>query len=232
MPFGPKVAIVTGASQGIGRETALQLSSIGTSVALASRNKEALTKVETEIRNRGSAAICIPTDVSNAVQVDKMIKQTTQQLGPVDLLINNAGVVIRRPITETEETMWDHIVNTNLKGTFLCTKAVLPTMMHRKFGRIVNVSSISGTTGTSQLSAYCASKWGIIGFTKATAEETRCYGVHVFAVCPGSVNTKMLSQGLPGAKPDMEPKSIADVIVYLATEAPTAMTGASIDVFG
>jgi len=119
-----------------------------------------------------------------------------------------------------------------LKGAFLCTKAVLPEMIRRGRGRIVNVSSIAGKIGTPQLAAYCASKWGLIGLTKATAEEVRGDSVHVFSACPGSVNTTMLEKGLPGATPDMEPEDVSNVIVYLATDAPEAMTGAAVDVFG
>ena len=105
-------------------------------------------------------------------------------------------------------------------------------MIERGRGRIVNVSSISGKLGTPLLTAYCASKWGLLGFSLAAAEELKPQGIQVFSVCPGSVRTEMLQRGIPGATPDMEPEDVASVIVYLATEAPDAMTGASIDVFG
>jgi 3-oxoacyl-[acyl-carrier protein] reductase len=105
-------------------------------------------------------------------------------------------------------------------------------MIERSRGRIVNVSSISGKLGTPLLTAYCASKWGLLGFSLAAAEELKPEGIQVFSVCPGSVNTEMLPQGIPGAAPDMEPEDVASVIVYLATEAPDAMTGAAVDVFG
>jgi NAD(P)-dependent dehydrogenase (short-subunit alcohol dehydrogenase family) len=133
---------------------------------------------------------------------------------------------------ETDLSAWRRVLDVNLTGAFLCTRAVLPRMIDRARGRIVNVSSISGTLGTPELAAYCASKWGLIGFTKAAAEELKPHGVQVFSLCPGSVNTEMLRKGLPGATPDMEPEDVAGVIVYLATEAPDAMTGASVDVFG
>ncbi|MGH9333970.1 MAG: SDR family NAD(P)-dependent oxidoreductase, partial [Vicinamibacteria bacterium] len=150
----------------------------------------------------------------------------------IDLLVNNAGIVARRAIVETDSDLWDRVLDVNLKGAFLCTRAALPSMIARRRGRIVNVSSISGTLGTKLLSAYCASKWGLIGFTKATAEEMKSHRIQAFSVSPGSVKTEMLQQGLPGARPDMEPEDVASIVLFLATDAPDAMTGASLDVFG
>jgi NAD(P)-dependent dehydrogenase (short-subunit alcohol dehydrogenase family) len=232
MAFQPQVAIVTGASRGIGRATAIALAGQGVAVALAARNPEDLVAVENRIREIGGRAFTVVADVSDESAVGEMVEETARKLGPVDLLVNNAGVVERSPIVETNLSTWRRVLDVNLTSAFLCTRAALPRMLERARGRIVNVSSISGTLGTPELSAYCASKWGLIGFTKAAAEELRPHNVQVFSVCPGSVNTEMLQKGLPGAIPDMEPEDVAGVIVYLATEAPEAMTGASVDVFG
>ncbi len=232
MSFLPKVAIVTGASRGIGRATAIALIRKGVSVALAARGREALAVVEQEIRKLGGRALSIPTDVSDEAAVAAMVEKSVRELGPIDLLVNNAGTLERAPVVETDAAAWDRVLGVNLKGAFLCAREVLPSMIERGRGRIVNVSSISGKLGTPLLTAYCASKWGLLGFSLATAEEMKPHGIQVFSVCPGSVNTEMLQQGLPGAAPDMEPEDVAAVIVYLGTEAPDAMTGAAVDVFG
>jgi 3-oxoacyl-[acyl-carrier protein] reductase len=232
MPFEPEVALITGASRGIGRATAIALARRGTSVALAARSREGLAEVQKDIAEIGGRALSIPTDVSDEAAVAAMVERAAREFGPIDLLVNNAGTLERAPLVETDATAWDRVLDVNLKGAFLCTRAVLPSMIERGRGRIVNVSSISGKLGTPLLTAYCASKWGLLGFSLATAEELKPKGIQVFSVCPGSVNTEMLQQGLPGATPDMEPEDVASVIVYLGTEAPDAMTGAAVDVFG
>jgi len=127
---------------------------------------------------------------------------------------------------------WDAVVDSNLKGTFLVTRAFLPAMRARRGGRIVNVASISGRQGTALLSAYCAAKHGVVGLTRSLAEELRDDGIAVNAVCPGSVDTPMLQIGMPGAKPAMSPDDVAGVVLYLAAEAPVALTGSCVDVFG
>jgi 3-oxoacyl-[acyl-carrier protein] reductase len=204
----------------------------GIAVALAARSREGLSEVEQEVRQNGGRALSIPTDVSDEAAVAAMVERVSQVLGPIDLLVNNAGTLERASVVETDAAAWDRVLDVNLRGAFLCTRAVLPSMIERGRGRIVNVSSISGKLGTPLLTSYCASKWGLLGFSLATAEEMRGKGIQVFSVCPGSVNTEMLQQGLPGATPDMEPEDVASVIVYLGTEAPDAMTGAALDVFG
>ncbi len=123
-------------------------------------------------------------------------------------------------------------MDANLRGTFLVTRGFLPAMRARRAGRIINVASISGRQGTANLTAYCAAKHGVVGMTRALAEEVRDEGIAVNAVCPGSVDTEMLRVGMPGAKPDMSPGDVANVIIYLAAYAPLALTGSCVDVFG
>lgn len=232
MPLRPQVAIVTGAGRGIGRATALALASRRIAVALASRTPRELKAVAMQIEESEGRALVIPADVSSSHHVEELIRTTREKLGPVDVLVNNAGIVERAPVTDTSEESWNRILETNLKSVFLCTRAVLPGMLKRRRGRIINVSSISGRLGTPELAPYCASKWGVIGFSKATAEETREHNVQVFSICPGSADTGMLQKGLPGAKPQMSSEEVAALITYLATDAPAALTGAVIDMFG
>jgi NAD(P)-dependent dehydrogenase (short-subunit alcohol dehydrogenase family) len=229
MSYQPDVALVTGASRGIGRATAIALAGRGVGVALVSRSGESLDAVRKEI---GGRAISIEADVSDAAAVASMVETAARKLGPIDLLVNNAGTLARKPLHELDASEWDRVLGVNLKGAYLCIRAVLPSMIERGRGRIVNVSSISGKLGTPLLAAYCASKWGLLGLSAAAAEELRPKGIQVFSVCPGSVNTEMLQQGLPGAEPDMEPEEVASVIAWLGCDAPGAMTGAAVDVFG
>ncbi len=230
--FEPKVAIVTGAGRGIGRATALALAARNVAVALTSRTSSDLEAVKGEINASGGKALAYLADVSDGAQVQELVTETTRQLGSVDVLVNNAAIVEPNLIVDTPEESWDRVVDINLKAAFLSTKAVLPSMLKRRRGRIIMVSSISGRLGTPRLASYCASKWGLIGFCKATAEETRENDVQVFSVCPGSVDTDMLRRGLPGVEPQMNPDDVAALILYLATEAPAAMTGTAIDMFG
>jgi 3-oxoacyl-[acyl-carrier protein] reductase len=232
MGWEPRFAIVTGAGRGIGRATALAFAKRQVAVALVSRTESELSAVEERIRNEEGRALVIPTDVSDPTGVEDLIRRAETEWGRIDVLVNNAGIVERAPISETSEDSWDRVLETNLKSAFLCTRGVLPGMMNRRSGRIINVSSISGRLGTPELASYCASKWGLIGFSKASAEEARGNDVQVFSVCPGSVDTEMLQKGLPGAKPQMTAEQVAALIVYLAVDAPAAMTGAVIDMFG
>jgi 3-oxoacyl-[acyl-carrier protein] reductase len=147
-----------------------------------------------------------------------------------DLIINNAGVVVRKPLDELSESEWDHVVDANLKGTFNVTRVFLPQMKARGSGRIINVASISGRQGTARLTAYCAAKHGVVGLTRALAEELRPAGLQVNAICPGSVDTEMLAGS--GFPPMMEPGDVAGVALWLAEGAPAALTGACVDVFG
>ena len=211
---------------------AIQLASRKVSVALASRTSADLVTLENEIRNAGGIALAIATDVSIAAQVATLVEETSARLGPVDVLVNNAGVVEPSLLVDMPEESWDRVLDINLKSAFLCTRMVLPSMIKKRRGRIINVSSISGRLGTPRLVSYCASKWGLIGLTKSIAEEVREYNIQAFAICPGSVDTQMLKRGLPGAEPQMSPEDVASTIVYLATEAPDAMTGGVIDMFG
>jgi NAD(P)-dependent dehydrogenase (short-subunit alcohol dehydrogenase family) len=212
-----KIAVVTGASRGIGRATAALLVGAGARVAGCARH---------------AAEGILACDVGRPDEVARFADQILRDLGPPDLLVNNAGVVARGRLDETSVESWDAVLGANLKGTFLVTRAFLPAMRARRAGRIVNVASISGRQGTAGLTAYCAAKHGVVGLTRALAEELRGDGIAVNAVCPGSVDTEMLRIGMPGAEPKMSPEDVANVVIYLAAYAPAALTGSCVDVFG
>jgi NAD(P)-dependent dehydrogenase (short-subunit alcohol dehydrogenase family) len=149
----------------------------------------------------------------------------------VGIVVNNAGAVLRKPTVEIDDAEWRRMIAVNLDGTFYVTRAFLPDLT-RAGGRIINISSIAGREGTPLLAAYCAAKHGVVGLTRALAEELRTAKVSVNAICPGSVDTGMLREGIPGANPDMTPDDIARTAFFLAHTAPPALTGACIDVYG
>jgi NAD(P)-dependent dehydrogenase (short-subunit alcohol dehydrogenase family) len=212
-----RVAVVTGASRGIGRAVAAALSSAGAVVAGCA------------LHAGPGVAAC---DVRSPDDVARFAEDVQRRLGPADILVNNAGTVARARLDELGVEAWDDVVDANLKGTFLVTRAFLPAMRARRAGRIINISSIAGRQGTAGLTAYCAAKHGVVGLTRALAEELRGEGIVANAVCPGSVDTDMLRVGRPDAKPDMSPEDVAGVVLYLAAHAPSAMTGSCVDVFG
>jgi len=162
--------------------------------------------------------------------VERARADVARELGSVHVLVNNAGVVRRAPVHEMREEDWDAVVGVNLKGTFLVTRAFLPQMLGEKKGRVVTMGSISSTLGTAGQSAYCAAKWGVVGFTKSLAEELRGSGLSAMCVMPGSVSTRMLEGS--GFAPRMTPEEVAELVVYAALDAPAAMNGSAIEMFG
>jgi NAD(P)-dependent dehydrogenase (short-subunit alcohol dehydrogenase family) len=232
MELKGEVAVVTGAGRGIGRAIALRLAAAGARVALGARTEPEVRAVAAEIERAGAAALPLPLDVAAADSVARFAEAVRTAFGAPLVLVNNAGLVRRGRLDEAPPGDWDEVVGVNLTGTARVTRAFLGAMRAQRRGRIVNVASISGREGTAQLTAYCAAKHGVIGLTRALAEEVRDDGLQVNAVCPGSVDTAMLRQGLPGAQPDMSPADVADVVLFLLTAAPAALTGACLDVFG
>jgi 3-oxoacyl-[acyl-carrier protein] reductase len=168
--------------------------------------------------------------VSNAGEVTRAAEKVVGELGVPQIVVNNAGVVRRAHVQTMVEEDWDHVIAVNLKGTFLVTRALLPAMLPAKKGRFVAVSSISATLGTATQSAYCAAKWGIVGFMKSLAEELRGTGLQALTVLPGSVDTEMLKGS--GFAPQMSPAEVAKVVTFAAIDAPDAMNGSSVEVFG
>jgi NAD(P)-dependent dehydrogenase (short-subunit alcohol dehydrogenase family) len=228
-------AVVTGASRGIGRAIALRLAAAGAEVALWARDAERLQAVAAEIAAAGGRAQPIIVDVTDQASVEASADVVRRTMAPVKIVVNNAGAVVRKPTVATSLAEWRRVIAVNLDGTFLVTRAFLVDLT-REGGRVINIASIAGRQGTPMLAAYCAAKHGVIGFTRALAEELRAAKVCVNAICPGSVDTAMLREGMPGAKPDMSPDEIAATAMFLATPsplgAPDALTGSCIDIFG
>jgi 3-oxoacyl-[acyl-carrier protein] reductase len=212
-----KVAVVTGASRGIGRAIVQLFEREGARVAGCARHP---------------APGVDACDVRRADDVARFASSVKEVHGVPDVVVNNAGIVLRAELDLVSETDWDEVVDSNLKGTFLITRAFLPEMRARRTGRFINVASISGRLGTAGLVAYCAAKHGVVGLTRALAEELRGGGLSVNAICPGSVDTDMLRIGMPGAEPRMTPEDVARVALFLAAAAPAALTGSCVDMFG
>ena len=226
-----RVAIVTGASRGIGRAIALAFADAGAKVGLVARSADGLAATAAAIEASGGTAAWAVADVADSAAVAAAAASLRAALGPADVLVNNAGNVDRGPTREVTDEAWRRVLAVNLDGTFYVTRAFLDDLTARS-GRIINISSIAGRQGTPQLAAYNAAKHGVIGLTRSLAEELRGAKVPVNAICPGSVDTDMLREGRPGAEPDMSPEDIARTALFLAADAPAALTGSCIDVFG
>src|SRR5437667_5230763 len=185
-------ALVTGAGRGIGRAVALRLAGPGVHLALASRTRSEVEAVADEVRSGGGTAAAFVADVARPDSVLALFRDA----GPVDILVNGAGVAPSAPLVKTSDELWRSALETNLSGTFFCLRAALPGMMERGWGRVVNLASIAGKTGYPYIAAYAASKHGVLGLTKCAALEVATTGVTVNAVCPGYVDTPMLDAGV------------------------------------
>ncbi len=224
------IAVVTGAGRGIGRAIAVELARRGCDLALLGKTIESLALVADDVVAAGRRAVAIPCDVSKAEAVEQAAARVLADLGVPNVVVANAGVVHRAPVEAMTESEWDDVLDVNLKGTFLVTRAFLPRMRHLGRGRFVAIGSISSTMGTPRQSAYCAAKWGTVGFIKSLAEELRGTGLQAMCVMPGSVDTDMLKGS--GFAPAMKPEDVARTVAFLALDAPDAMNASSVEVFG
>lgn len=195
MKFEGKTAVVTGASRGIGRAVALRLASEGAKVVVNySGSKEKAEAVAQEIRSNGGEAIVFQANVSDAEQVKAMMDETIKQFGSIDFLINNAGITRDNLLMRMKEDEWDDVLSINLKGVFLCTKAVTRQMMRQRAGRIINLASVVGIAGNAGQANYVAAKAGVIGLTKTTAKELAARNILVNAIAPGFITTDMTDE--------------------------------------
>ncbi len=220
-----KVAIVTGASRGIGRIIALTLAREGARVVVTARSKPQLDELVTQISEDGGDALAIEASVSDEEVVQEMINQTLERFGTIDILVNNAGIGRYAEVINYKFDDFKEQIETNLYGTFLPTRAVLPTMLEKKSGSIVNIVSIAGITGFAAGSGYCASKFGIMGFAECLHEEVKAQGIRVTNILPGSVNTTFSGRELPKeeAEKRIQPEDVAKTVLDVLTIPETAL---------
>ena len=224
------IAVVTGAGRGIGRAIALEIARRGADVALLARTQSELDATAARVAELGRRALVAVCDVRRADEVARAARRVEGELGAPTVVVANAGVVRRALVTEMDEADWDEVVDANLKGVFLAARAFVPAMIENHAGRFVALGSISSTLGTPRQSAYCAAKWGAVGFVKSLAEELRGSGVQAMIVMPGSVDTDMLRGS--GFEPQMSADDVAKVVAWAAFDAPAAMNGSAIEMFG
>lgn len=218
MILSSKIAVVTGGGQGIGRAAALKLASAGATVVVVARSRSKLRDVVAEVKDCGGQAIALTADVTQKADVDALNSELLNAFGRVDVLVNCAGVALVASLDDTSEADWDLVVDTNLKGTYLCTRAVLDLLRQSEAGLIVNIASKVGLTGHALVSAYTAAKAGVIGFSRALAQELSPENIRVVAVCPGPVDTPMRWNATPQIDPRfvISAGTVAETILFLA----------------
>jgi len=238
-----RIAIVTGAGQGIGRAIALGLAREGARVAIADVNEECANTVKNEIEAAGGRALVIRTDVSNEDSVQAMVERSLQEFGRVDILVNNAGIFPTSPVEEMSEEDWDRVIGTNLVGAFLCARAVVPKFLEQGSGRIISLTSGRAFQGAKNGAHYAASKAGIIGFSKSLALELAPHGITVNVICPGITDTAQprghqteeqiyaQAQRIPLGRIG-QPEDLVGPAVFLASAAAAFITGQTLLVNG
>jgi 3-oxoacyl-[acyl-carrier protein] reductase len=237
-----KVAIVTGASRGIGKVIAEDIAKAGATVVCVSRSQSDIDNVANSINENGGSAIAIACDISNGKQYQELAKSVIEKFGSIDILVNNAGVTKDGLIMRMSEDDWDIVIDTNLKGAFNGTKAVTRHMMKQRSGRIINISSVVGLIGNAGQANYAASKAGLIGLTKATAKELASRGITANCIAPGYIETdmtKQLSDKIRDALIQQIPlgrigqaKDIASIVCFLASDDAGYITGQTLTVDG
>jgi len=214
-PEAAPLAIVTGASRGIGYAIAAELARRGHRMALLARDRKRLEAAAGRLAASSPGVEAFPCDVQDTAQVRATFRKILTPPGRVSILVNNAGVGVFAPVEQISDADWDATLNTNLRGVFYCSKAVIPRMIEQRGGHIVNISSLAGKNALAGGSAYCASKWGLLGLTYSMAEDLRGYGIRVAAVCPGTVETEFSPHAGKDPKRMLQPEDVARVVGWL-----------------
>ncbi len=249
-----KHAIVTGGSRGIGAAIAAELVRRGAKVTIMGRSAETLTRKAEELRGDAGVTVAVEEcDVTSESSVNAAFAKAVASLGPAYVLVNNAGIAKSRMFSQTSRAIWDEILAVNLTGTFLCTSEVLPAMLEAKSGRIINIASTAGLRGYQTMSAYCASKHGVVGMTKALALETAKHGITVNAVCPGYTDTDLTTLAVTNLMTNLgksqseamgmltrviprgtliTPEEVASTVAWLCSPSASGVTGISLPIAG
>ena len=239
-----KIAIVTGAARGMGYAVAKRLAAAGANVVINDINAEAAVRAASDLDAVGHAALAVAGDVTSGRDVGRLMAAAMERYGEVHILVNNAGILRPTAVIDIEEDEWDLVVNVNLKGTYLCSRAVLPGMQKTGWGRIVNFSSTAGKNVSTVGGAhYTAAKAGILGFTRHLAKEVAGHGITVNAVCPGLIDTEMVRSTISDERAQAyadsfpikrlgEPFEVAELVAFLASDRAAYITGASLDING
>src|SRR3984957_3663610 len=242
MSLSGRVAMVTGASQGIGRACALKLAAAGATVALAARNQEKLTELAQAIETSGGKAFAFPVDVADEDQVRTAFKTALGQLGKIDVLVNNAGITRDQLVMRMKRHDWDSVLNTNLTSAYLCIQQVITSMLKQRWGRVINITSVFGQMGQAGQANYAASKAGLIGLTMAIAREVASRNITCNAVAPGFIETSMTAalseefkqtavKQIPLGRVGT-PEDIANAVAFLASDEASYITGHVLNVNG
>jgi NAD(P)-dependent dehydrogenase (short-subunit alcohol dehydrogenase family) len=219
-PLAGAVALVTGASRGIGKAIARKLAALGAAVSICGRDSATLDSAAQELLPTDARVMATRADLTRPEDIAALVENTEKGLGPVSILVNNAGIGSFGPFQDKTSEEWDRVMNTNLKSIFLVSKAVVPSMILRGKGDIINISSLAGKNTFASGGIYCASKWGVQGLSGCMAEDLRSYGIRVSVICPGSVATEFSGRGPKDAAKVLSAEDVAHAVAMVALQGP------------